>query len=212
MNDKYTLRDFLVYFTTGTITILTLYLIFFNDIHNSINNYIFEYKQLNDFTGLLVILAVPLVYFIGHIVHGLDYLSLKIYISIHRLLNCCNLRRYKTIEFTRQILHFIMYRHRVINSVILENKKNNTWKTEEEFWITCTKLQKAGTFGSAEYWYALNDLFKGLYTIFFLNSIVAFGVSKTGIGLLLVGLMLICHFRAIQFANNFVKTVKRLTI
>jgi len=91
----------------------------------------------------------------------------------------------------------------------VENKDKKTWNNEEEFWIDCAKLQKDGKFASSEYWYTLNDLFKGLYTIFLISSIIAFVTCKIGLGFIFTGLFLICHFRAIQFADYFVKTVKR---
>jgi len=102
-----------------------------------------------------------------------------------------------------------MYKNRIINSIIQENKDNKTWNNEQEFWIDCAKLQKEEKFVYSEYWYTLNDLFKGLYITFLFSSIISFVTCKIGIGLIFVGLFLICHFRAIQFADYFVKTVKR---
>lgn len=102
-----------------------------------------------------------------------------------------------------------MYKNKVINSIIQENKDNKTWTNEEEFWIDCANLQKDGKFASSEYWYTLNDLFKGLYTTFLFSSIVAFVTCKIGLGFIFTVLFLICQFIAIQFADYFVKTVKR---
>jgi hypothetical protein len=210
MNDKFTLRDFLVYFTTGTLTILSIDLLFFSEILSKTTDFFEKNKFISDFSGLLIVLAVPVTYFIGHLIHGLGFLSLKTYKLIHKKLTDWNLRKFKIIEWIRLILHFFMYKNKVIDSIMQENKKNKTWSTDEDFWIDCAKLQKDGKFGPAEYWYTLNDLFKGLYTAFLISSVIAFILCKTGQGLIFVGLFLICHFRTIQFADFFVKTVKRL--
>ena len=209
MSDKFTLRDFLVYFTTGSLTLLSIDLLFFREILTIISDFFEKYKFVTDFSGLLIVLAVPLIYFIGHLIHGLGFFSLKTYKIIHKKLNDWNLRKYKIVEWIRLILHFFMYKNKVINSIIQENKDKKTWNSEEEFWIDCAKLQKNGKFVSSEYWYTLNDLFKGLYTTFLFSSLIAFVTCKIGLGFIFTGLFLICHFRAIQFADYFVKTVKR---
>lgn len=217
MNDKFTLRDFLVYFTTGTLTLLSIGLLFFSETLTIILGFFEKYKFVTDFSGLLIVIAVPLIYFIGHLIHALDTFLLKTYKLIHKKLNDWKLRKYKIVEWIRLILHFFMYKNKVINSIIQENKDEGdkdkkTWNNEEEFWIDCAKLQKDGKFVSAEYWYTLNDLFKGLYTTFLFSSIIAFVICKIGFGFIFTGIFLICHFRAIQFADYFTKTVKRFKI
>lgn len=210
MSDKFTLRDFLVYFTTGTMTIVSFCIIFFNETLREITDFFEKYSFINDFSGLLIILAVPVIYFIGHIILGLDYLSLIAYKSIHRKLTTCRWRKWKIVEQIREFLHFIMYKNKITNSIIQINKKNKIWESNEDFWIDCAKLQTEGKYKPAEYWHTLNDLFKGLCIIFLFSSIIAFKIHKTWIGWFFLGLFLICHFRAIQFANDFVKTVRRL--
>lgn len=209
MSDKFTLRDFLVYFTTGTLTLISIDLLFFSEILTIFSDFFEKYKFATEFSWLLIVLVVPLIYFIGHLIHALGFFSLMTYKLIHTKLNDWKLRKYKIVEWIRLIMHFFMYKNKVINSIIQENKKQKTWYNEEEFWITCAKLQSEGKFASSEYWYTLNDLFKGLYTTFIFSSIIAFVTYKIELGFIFVGLFLICHFRAIQFANYFVKTVKR---
>lgn len=104
-----------------------------------------------------------------------------------------------------------MYKNKVINSEIEENKKNKTWNSPEAFWESCALLQVQGTFGPANYWYTINDLFKGLYTTTLFATIICLICSKLVLGTIFCGLMLMCQFRAIQFANSFVLTVRRLS-
>jgi hypothetical protein len=103
-----------------------------------------------------------------------------------------------------------MYKNKVVNSVIVENKKNETWESVEHFWESCAQLQLKDNFGPANYWFTLNDLFKGLYTITLFATIISFTGGKYILCFIFCCLMFMCHFRAIQFADSFVLTVKRL--
>lgn len=210
MTDKFTLRDFLVYFTTGSLAVISLSILFFKPLLNEISLFLVNHMYIKEFSSLLIVLLIPFLYFIGHIIHGIDYLTLKSYKFIHKKLTEKGWRKCFIIEWIRIILHFVMYKNRVVESILNENRKNNTWKSEDFFWIDCAVLQKDGKFTSAEYWHTLNDLFKGLTITFLLSFIIAFLTCQIIIGILFFGLYLICNFRAMQFAEFFVKTVKRL--
>lgn len=210
MTDKFTLRDFLVYFTTGSLTVISLSVLFFKPLFDETSLFLANHMYIKEFSSLLIVLLIPLLYFIGHIIHGIDYQTLKSYKFIHKKLTKKGWRKCFIIEWIRIFLHFVMYKNRVIESILNENKKNKTWKSEDFFWIDCAILQKDGTFSSAEYWYTLNDLFKGLTIIFLLSFIIAFLTCQIIIGIFFFGLYLICNFRAMQFAEFFVQTVKRL--
>jgi len=210
MTDKFTLRDFLVYFTTGSLAVISLSILFFKPLFDEISLFMANHMYIKEFSSLFTILLIPFLYFIGHIIHGIDYQTLKSYKFIHERLTEKGWRKCFIIERIRIFLHFVMYKNRVIESILNENKKNNTWKSEDHFLIDCAILQKDGKFSSAEYWHTLNDLFKGLTIIFLFSFIIAFLTFQIIIGILFFGLYLICYFRAIQFAEFFVKTVKRL--
>ena len=210
MKDKFTLRDFLVYFTTGSLTIISLSILFFNPLLDKISLFLASHTYVKEFSSLLIVLLIPVLYFIGHIIHGIDYQTMKSYIFIHRKLTEKGWRKCSIIERIRIFLHLVMYKNRVIESILNENRKSKTWKSKDFFWIDCAKLQKDGTFSSPEYWHTLNDLFKGLTITFLLSFIIAFLTCQIIIGILFFGLYLICNFRAMQFAEFFVNTVKRL--
>ncbi|RKE04403.1 hypothetical protein [Marinifilum flexuosum] len=211
MTTNFTLRDFLVYFSSGAFLIIILDLIFFESILNITEDFFSKHTFIKEFAGLLIIFVIPLIYILGHILHGLGFLSLKIYIAFHSKLTKWNIRKYWFFEFIRKIVHFFMYKNKVVNSVLLENMTNQTWNSVEQFWESCAELQVKDNFGPANYWYTLNDLFKGLYTTTFLGTIICLFVDKWILCLIFLGLMFICHFRAIQFADCFVLTVKRLS-
>lgn len=210
MTTNFTLRDFLVYFSSGAFLLLSLDLIFFESILNITEDFFSKHIFIKEFAGLLIIFVVPLIYILGHMLHGLGFLSLKTYKAIHSKLTKWNVRKYWIVELLRKLIHFFMYKNKVVNSVVIENKKNKTWDSVEHFWESCAQLQLKDIFGPANYWYTLNDLFKGLYTTTLFATIISLAVGKYILCLIFCGLMFICHFRAIQFANSFVLTVKRL--
>ncbi len=210
MTANFTLRDFLVYFSSGAFFLLSFNLIFFEPVLKLTEDFFTKHSFIKEFSGIIIILAIPLVYILGHLLHGIGFLSLQTYKAIHFKLNKWDLRKFKFVEFLRCITHFFMYKNKVINSVIEENKKNKTWNSSEAFWESCALLQVQGTFGPANYWYTLNDLFKGLYTTTLFATIICLICSKWVLGTIFCGLMLMCQFRAIQFANSFVMTVRRL--
>jgi len=212
MTSKFTLRDFLVYFTTGALFLVSIDLIYFYKLLNISSEFFSEYEFINEFSGLLIVFTIPIIYLTGHFLHSVGILSLWIYKRIHTQLTKWNLREYRVIEWLRILIHFFMYKNKIINSVLQENKKNSTWENEECFWIVCAKLQNENKFSPAEYWFTLNDLFKGLYTAFLFSSILSFINGKEILGLIFIFLMFISHFRAIQFGGNFVVTVKRLNM
>ena len=211
MTSKFTLRDFLVYFTTGALFIVSIDIVYFDKLLNISSTFFQKYEFIKEFSGILIVFIIPIIYLTGHLLHSVGILSLWIYKLIHNHLTKWELRKCKIIEWIRILLHFLMYRNKIINAVIQENKKNSTWESVEVFWNSCAKLQNENKFTPAEYWFTLNDLFKGLYTAFLFSSIMSFTNGKNILGLIFILLMLISHFRAIQFGNNFVKTVKRLS-
>lgn len=210
MTTNFTLRDFLVYFSSGAFLLLSLDFIFFESILNITENFFSKHIFIKEFAGLLIIFVVPLIYILGHILHGLGFLSLKIYIAFHSILTKWKIRKYWIVEFIRKIVHFFMYKNKVVNSVVHDNKTNQTWNSVEHFWESCAELQVNDNFDPANYWYTLNDLFKGLYTTTFLGTVICIFVDKWIYCLIFGGLMFMSHFRAIQFADSFVFTVKRL--
>ena len=211
MTTKFTLRDFLVYFTTGSLFLVCIELIFFDEILRVSSEFFSKYLFIKEFSGLIIVIAIPIIYLIVHVIHSLGILSLWIYKEIHSKLTKWKLRKWKAIEYLRIILHFFMYKNKVVNSVIQENKKNSTWKSTDDFWTVCAKLQIEKKFGPAEYWYTLNDLFKGLYTSFLISTILSCFTGNYMLGVIFCILMFVSHIRAIHFGNSFVITVKRLT-
>lgn len=199
MADKYTIRDFLVYFLTGLFLLVTLMYKF----DRSLPDY-FRITQtdIKDNSALTIFLLVPGLYILGHIVHGFDLLTFKIgrYIWDFKEKHKVNLKKFKMLCLFNAA-NFIINGNRVTG--ILNAIPQDTHK----FWQRASELQYQGKFDKSEYWNLMNDLFKGLtlislgWTIFYysdhdkLNAVVS------------LALAILFWYRARHMATNFVSTV-----
>lgn len=199
MADKYTIRDFLVYFLTGLFLLVTLMYKF----DSSLTDY-FRISQTNikDNSALTIFLLVPGLYILGHIVHGLDLVSFKIGRCLWDFKEKykVNLKKFK-IFWLFNVANFIINGNRVTG--ILNSIPQDTHK----FWKQASELQFQGKFDRAEYWNLMNDLFKGLslisigWTVFYythndkLNAVAS------------VILAILFWYRARHMATNFVSIV-----
>ena len=83
MTDKFTLRDFLVYFTTGSLSVISLSILFFKPLFDETSLFLANHMYIKEFSSLLIVLLIPLLYFIGHIIHGIDpYRSMELVLPI----------------------------------------------------------------------------------------------------------------------------------
>lgn len=199
MIDKYTVRDFLVYFLTGLFLIVTLI--------NELGIVLLEYFQITkvdikENSALVVFLLIPGLYILGHVVHGIDLLTFKVgrYIWDLKDRYALTLKNNKLL-WLFNILNFTLNGNRV--SGILNAKSQNT----HEFWQRVSKLQYKGKFDKAEYWNLMNDLFKGLTLISF-GWIIYHVVQHDKIYIFVnIGITFLFWYRARHMATNFVATV-----
>lgn len=199
MADKYTIRDFLVYFLTGLFLLVTLMYKF----DSSLPNY-FRITQtdIKDNSALTIFLLVPGLYILGHIVHGVDLLTFKVgrYIWDFKNKHSAKFKKFKVLWFFNAV-NFIINGNRITG--ILNSKSQNT----HDFWKRASELQYLGKFDKSEYWNLMNDLFKGLtlisfgWTIFYLNE-----HDKINLTISLT-LAIIFWYRARHMATSFVSTV-----
>jgi len=112
-------------------------------------------------------------------------------------------------------LRQILYNQRVACAIINYTKsdvKDKSFKTVEEFWISCAKLQIERIYSPAEYWYVLNELFNSMNLIFFISAIFAFFTGHWVLGIIYIILTIFAFIRAKQYAAHFIQTVCNLTI
>lgn len=199
MADKYTFRDFLVYFLTGLFLLVTLMYRFDNSL---LDYFRITQTDIKDNSALTIFLLIPGLYILGHIVHGIDLLTFKIgrYVWDFMGKHVTKLKKFKVFWFINT-LNFIINGNRVTG--ILNSRQQNT----QEFWQRASELQYLGKFDKSEYWNLMNDLFKGLslislgWTIFYYNDHDKLNliVSST--------FTIIFWYRARHMATNFVSTV-----
>lgn len=199
MTDKYTIRDFLVYFLTGLYLLVT----FFYKFDNSMLDYFRITKaDIKDNSALTIFLLLPGLYILGHIVHGIDLFIFKIGRFIWDIKNkqATKLKKFMVLWFFNT-LNFVINGNRVTG--ILNRRPQNT----HDFWQKANELQYLSKFDKSEYWNLMNDLFKGLtlvslgWAIFYYNQHDKLNtiISST--------LTVIFWYRARHMATNFVSTV-----
>lgn len=199
MTDKYTLRDFLVYFLTGFFMLLTLI--------NEYENALFVFFNINlsfieKNSVITIFLLVPGLYLLGQIIHGIDLLIFKIGRLVSDSINKYT-DKHKRLMFLWffKIVNFLINGNRVIG--ILEQNKLNI----HDFWKKAAKLQSVDKYSKSEYWYLTNNLFTGLSLIIF-GWLIYFIFDKD-IDLIVISLFLliICWYRARHFATGYVTTI-----
>lgn len=72
MSWNFTYRDFITYFFTGAIFIACVAGLYFDSILATL-------KIIDGHEALIVIFLIPLIYFIGHIIHSIDYCILVLH-------------------------------------------------------------------------------------------------------------------------------------
>lgn len=190
MNTNYTLRDFVAYFSTGSVFVLIFSILNLDFILNSAIPKITSYNLNLNLLVLTFIFFVPIIYIVGHLIAALDY-------SIfHRLAS-------KILETMPDayIPNWLFTDYRVSGIVRKE------WKLGINFWQACLILQKQKLYDKAEYRYVLNDLFKNLIVVNLLVFIYAILLQKwILVGVSVLSFMLL-RDRAIMFGMNFLYAV-----
>lgn len=207
MNDKFTFRDFLVYFLTGMALIIGLLIVNYEIIYRILNPDSQEYEAqknllsfIKDNNTFLALVSIPVIYFIGQIVHSID----TIFYFFGRLLWRASGKFDNpgvAGTFGKKVLSILIA---LINGYRITGTLNRMKIDVETFWQKSAKLQVANQYASSEYWYVMNDLFKGLTLISFCLLIIYSAWWK-----LLLILTFLFALRARYFAENFIRSVEK---
>ena len=208
MTTNFTLRDFFVFLLTGCCFVITMLVVFQEELLGLLqkNGYV------NDFSWGWLLLLIPGIYLVGHIFGTLSYLMLCLYKWLYNS-NFFKKPRRKYKHCILMFLQSVLYRQRVIYAIdvyIKSNKEIKYFKNNEEFWTTCAVLQTEKNYGSAEYWNYLNEFFNSINIVFFVSCIISFIWGHWIIGLIYLILAWLAFFRAKLYAKHFVLTVVRL--
>jgi len=215
MTTNFTLRDFFVYLLTGLTMIISVGVIFFNEIFTFTVTQLDQYQFIKEFAFLVTIFLIPIIYLLGHIIGSLSYQSLKLFLIIDKLIKKKGgdlpKWKYKTLIF----FQMIFYRQRIVYAAITHKKpksEEKTFKDINEFWTSCAKLQIQKIYGPAEYWNLLNELFNSLNLIFFISTTISVFTRQWTLVIVFCVLTIFAFKRARQYAEFCINTVSRLTI
>lgn len=196
MNDKFTIRDFFAYFLSG-IAILLFALV--NSYDSTLKFLVANKEIIKDFTALIIFFTIPIAYFLGQTLHGLDTL-LFIFAKLTRKIKRNSFFWYALYPFT-----FALNGPRISGFLFLQKKDIET------FWSNCAKLQVEKSYASCEYWYVMNDLFKGLSFGSLIFSFISFYSNTRLLAICYLLLSMIFWFRAYFFAKTFIESATRLS-
>jgi hypothetical protein len=212
MTTNFTLRDFFVYLLTGMTLIICIGTIFYIEIFNWIINFFSRYEFIKDFSFLVTIFLVPIIYLLGQIIGSLSYNLLQFYLWLDkRTFFKREMPEWKYFILTK--FQQILYRQRVVYAIIsnIKSKRNEKlYKTVGEFWTVCAKLQIEKIYSPAEYWYVLNELFKSINLIFFISLILSIFTEQWVLSIIYFILTISAFKRAKQYAGYFIQTVLQL--
>lgn len=193
MENKITLKDFLVYFLTG---FYFSFLLLLNNI-NKINfsKFIEIHEHFKDNSIFITLLFVPIIYLIGQIIHCFDYAFFKLTMKLWEI-NKEN-KILKKIRTTFSKIH-------VDGIVKINNEDSNA------FWLSINKIQMTNNYNHIEYWLLMNDLFKGILqvcTIFLIIYLINFDLIYFS---LLLIITIIFYYRANLMAEKFYMNSKNI--
>ena len=207
MNDKFTFRDFLAYFLTGMALVIGLLIVNYEIIYKVLDPDSQEYeaqKNLLSFikanNTFLALFCIPLIYFMGQIVHSIDtifyFLGRLLWRASDKFDNNGTAR-----SLGKNVLSILIS---IINGYRITGTLNRMKIDVETFWQKSANLQVSNQYASSEYWYVMNDLFKGLTLISFCLLIFYSAWWK-----LLLVLTFLFALRARYFAENFIRSVEK---
>lgn len=191
MSEKYTFRDFMVYFLSGLYLLLTLLYEF--DI-SLLKYFKIEKEDIMRNPSLTIFLLIPGLYLLGQVVHGIDLLVFKIgrYIEDYSIRNN---------NWWLDRLNCFFNGNRITGIITKKVDPSN-----EEFWKLAIKYNSS----KSEYWLVINDLLKGLYIISMFWLFYNLLTCNFGISLIFFFLTFIFWYRGRHTATNYVSSVSYL--
>lgn len=191
MSEKYTFRDFMVYFLSGLYLLLTLLYEF--DI-SLLKYFKIEKEDIMRNPSLTIFLLVPGLYLLGQVVHGIDLLIFKIG---RRIEDYALKNNYWLIDKFN-----CFFNGNRIAGIIAKNSN----PPKEQFWELATRYNSP----KSEYWLVINDLLKGLYIISMFWLFYNLLKCNFGISLIYLFLTFIFWYRGRHTATNYVSSVRYL--
>lgn len=215
MTTNFTFRDFFVYLLVGLTFIICMGIIFIQDIFSFTVNFFDSYKFVKEFSFIITIFLIPVIYLAGHVIGSASYYTLRLYVRVHRTFKKSGKIIPKWKCFVLIKLQQLLYRHRVVYAIVNDIKSNSTerqFTSVSDFWKACAKLQIEKVYAPAEYWMVLNELFNSINLIFFISTLISLLTGQWILSIVYFLLAIFAFKRARQYADHFVQTVRNLTL
>ncbi len=189
MENKFTIRDFLVYILTG----FTLTIFFIPLIYTKIFIFYTENQSLFKDLGIFIsIISLLTFYLIGHIIQSLDLIK---YIGIKKIID---------LKSNSKMLNYVVLffaKNRVIG-LLYERKENY-----DDFSKKVYQLKNFEKFTYVEYWHSLKDLFHGLEIIAFIFIILTLSIGNFLLFGIYFFLYILFWFKSYFYSIEYVKSV-----
>ena len=207
MNTNFTFRDFFVYLIVGVLAIFSIGVIFWEKLILNSSEFFYQHEFIKDFSVLVLIFLIPVVYIIGHLVGGISYTLYLFYFFLEKLKPKWKFIDKKSRKKIIEFLGYFLFRQRTTYAI--KENYNELFEDIESFWMLCTKLQVKEKYKPAQYWYVLNELFNSLNIIFFISALITLIKKDWYLLIVFIVLAWFSFKRAKQYAQHFFKTIIR---
>jgi hypothetical protein len=204
---------------TGIILTFSLGVIFLNEIIQCIDCFYREHQFIKELSFLITLFFIPIVYFVGHFFGGISYFSLKLYNFTERKFKGINKNEQIKLSRNKKIildmLELFIYKLKIgyaINQFCEEENGVKMFLDNNQFWVSCAKLQVKKNYEPAQYWEVITGFYDILYFCFLFSCFISVTTSHYIFGFAYLILAIFSFYRAKQHAKNFVKTVNRLLV
>jgi hypothetical protein len=187
--DKFSVRDFFVYFLTGVIGIITFAPLFADKTLTYLNS---PPQWFKDYTIVFSFLSILILYYVGHLFQAIE----DIFFFFSRVIH----KRFRNQAFLRPIIA-VCNSHRVQAALEAFNVKSDT------FWKKCHRLQSRNYYTTLDYWYIMSDFFKSVFLLTAIALIASLIEGKFVLSSIYLFLSFITWYRTRVFSFRFVKEI-----
>ena len=195
MNEKFTIRDFIVYFLTGFLFFLVFAIVY--------PDFVFKNLEKNEkYLNLIGFSALPTFYIIGHLIHAID---VGVFSSLGKKAKKFNDKKNNLFS---SFLHQLLNGHRIRG--VLKTEWEVKLKMEKDFEDTVCFCSQSNLFSEAKYWSYLNDKFKGFVLILVVFSVSTIVRDEPCLGVILLSFAVLFRQRGRFFGIYYVNSIARI--
>lgn len=204
MEAKFTIRDILVYFLTGSALILTLGLIYWDLI---VENYTEVLQITPEGKIISTIIILPIIYLLGHTVDSLDILRVNIANKIRP--KSTNKKIWKKLK---EWIYFFLAGDRISGALYFREKKSNPNFQEDfkQFWQKVNFIQVNEKYGLSEYLEVMKDLFNSLQSVLLVGIGLSIVELKWKLIIVFSILLFLFWIKAEHYSKSYINSVENI--